>query len=152
MAEGTSREAAWWSEPDELGFRAIEPQSIRGHPRLNTIEAAGESSFEDWDIGNWAVVVDLEVIGVTVNPKATVCYEHEDIRGVEDIIQWAKDRSLWHTACDWRDSRFQPVVSHVLWSAGEVESDPFERHLNYSVRNPQSTSQNVMVHTVKSGT
>ena len=100
--------------PDELGLRAIEPQSIRGHPRLNTIEAAGESSFEDRDVGNGAVVVDLEVIRITVNPEATLCYEHKDIRGVEDIIQWAKDRSPRHTACNRRDSRFQPVVSHVL--------------------------------------
>ena len=57
-------------DPSQIfGFRAIEPQSITGHPRLNAIEAAGESSFKDRDIGNGAVVVDLEVVRVTVNPK-----------------------------------------------------------------------------------
>ena len=58
---------------------------------MNAIEAAGKSSFKDRDVGNGAVVVDLEVVRVTVNPKASLCYELEDIRSIQDIIQWAKD-------------------------------------------------------------
>ena len=137
--EGASLKAAWWSKPDKLGFRGIEMQSITVYPQLDAIKTAGEASLENRNIENRAVIVDLEVFRITVNPKTMLHYDFEDIRCVEDIIKWTKDRSLWHTACDWRDHWFQPVISYVLLSTSEVGSDLFEYHLGYPIWNPQST-------------
>ena len=74
LGQTTSR-----TEPDEFGFRRVELESVVRHPLPDTTDAVDKPGCEAVHVVNEAVVVDLHVIGVSVNGEAVLISDTEYI-------------------------------------------------------------------------
>ena len=75
--ELTPGQTASWTEPDEFGFRRVELESVVRHPLPDTTDAVDKPGCEAVHVVNEAVVVDLHVIGVSVNGETVLISDTE---------------------------------------------------------------------------
>ena len=72
------------------------------------------------------VVVDLHVIGISMNGEAVLVSDTEDICGKKFKIQWSEHRALRYTAFKHRYIRHPTVVAYVLSPTCDVRDDQIE--------------------------
>ena len=87
--ERTLGQTTSWTEPDEFGFRRVELESVVRHPLPDTTDAVDKPGCEAVHVVNEAVVVDLHVIGVSVNGEAVLISDTEYICCKKDEIEWS---------------------------------------------------------------
>ena len=101
---------------------------------------------------NDTVVVDLHVIGISMNGEAVLVSDTEDICCKKDKIQRSEHRALRYAAFNKGYFRRPTVVAYVLSPTCDVRDDPFECIFINAVGYVQSPDEDDMVNAVERGT
>ena len=104
------------AEPNQInfGFRRVELESVVRHPDPDTTDAVDKPGCEVVHLVDDTVVVDLHVIGISMNGEAVLVSDTEDICCKKDEIQWSKHRALRYAAFNHGYLRRPTVVAFVL--------------------------------------
>ena len=98
------------------------------------------------------VVVDLHVIGISMNGEAVLVSDTEDICCKKDEIQRSEHRALRYAAFNHGYFRRSTVVSYVLSLTCDVRDDPFECIFINAESYVQSPDEDDMINAVERGT
>ena len=98
------------------------------------------------------MVVDLHVIGISMNGEAVLVSDTEDICCKKNEIQRSEHRALRYAAFNHGYVRRPTVVAYVLSPTCDVRDDPFECIFINAEGYVQSPDEDDMVNAVKRGT
>ena len=150
--EGASGQTTRQTQPDEFRLRWIQLQSVARHPTAHDLDAVSELIGEMGNVAGEAVIINLQIICVSMDEKPLLSNRSEHICSIENEIQWAEYGTLRHAAlhhCHWW---CWPIVSHILPPSDKVRLHPVEYHTGKSERCLKSVEEDAVIHTIEGGT
>ena len=117
-------ESSWRSQPEKFRLRDIQTKPVAWHPDLDFLNTPRQSQAQHIHIPRQTMLVNLQIVGITVYFETMMVDEWEDSRWVQCEENRSKDRSLWHAAIDLWQLREDTIVAISALPVRDIRWNP----------------------------